>query len=161
MSAIERVREVLRPFGLEERVIEFEVSTATVELAAEALGCEPGRIAKTLSFMTGERPVLVVAAGDCRVDNRKFKDRFAAKAKMMTAGELFGLTGLRFGGVCPFGLPDTVELYLDESLKAWDPVYPAAGTENSAVRLSLAELEQTARPRGWVDVCRAKEAQTA
>ena len=161
MSAIERVREALRPFGLEERVIEFAVSTATVELAAAALGCEPGRIAKTLSFMAGERPVLVVAAGDRRVDNRKFKDRFAAKAKMMTADELFALTGLRFGGVCPFGLPDTVELYLDESLKAWDPVYPAAGTENSAVRLSLAELEQTAAPRGWVDVCKAKETTTA
>ncbi len=156
MSAyIDTVRAVLAGFGLADRVMTFDCSTATVELAAAAIGCAPGSIAKTLSFMAGERPVFVVAAGDRRVDNRKFKDTFQAKAKMMSAEELERLTGLRFGGVCPFGLPDTVEIYLDGSLRAWETVYPAAGSENSAVRLSLSELEKAVPSRGWVDVCKA------
>ncbi|MBR6028819.1 MAG: YbaK/EbsC family protein [Clostridia bacterium] len=154
MSPIERVRESLRGYGAEDRLMEFDVSTATVELAAEAVGCEPGRIAKTLSFMAGAEPVFVVAAGDRRIDNRKFKDRFAAKAKMMTAEELDRLTGLHFGGVCPFGLPDTVHLYLDESLRDWDVIYPAGGTESSAVRVTPEELERFTGARGWVDVCK-------
>lgn len=152
MSPIEHVREVLRPFGADSRILEFDVSSATVELAAKALSCEPGRIAKTLSFMAGDEPVLIVAAGDQRIDNRKFKQRFHVKAKMMTAEELERLTGLHFGGVCPFGLPDTVSLYLDESLRAWDTVYPACGTDNSAIRVTLEELERFSGARGWVDV---------
>ncbi len=154
MSGADRVRAYLAQFELQDRVIEFDVSSATVELAANALGCEPGRIAKTLSFMAGDRPLFIVAAGDRRVDNAKFKARFEAKAKMMTAEQLSSLTGLHFGGVCPFALPETVPVYLDESLRAWDTVYPAAGTENSAVRLTLSELELSAHPVGWVDVCK-------
>lgn len=152
MSPIEHVREALRPFGADGRILEFDVSSATVELAAKALSCEPGRIAKTLSFMAGDEPVLIVAAGDQRIDNRKFKQRFHVKAKMMTAEELESLTGLHFGGVCPFGLPDTVSLYLDESLRAWDAVYPACGTDNSAIRVTLEELERFSGAKGWVDV---------
>lgn len=152
MTSIERVREYLRGFDAEDRVLEFSVSSATVELAAQALGCEPGRIAKTLSFMAGDRPVFIVAAGDVRIDNRKFKDFFGAKAKMMTAEQLETLTGLHFGGVCPFALPDTINVYLDVSLKAYDVVYPAAGSENSGVRVSPEELERFSRAKGWVDL---------
>lgn len=152
MTSIEKVRAYLRGFDAEDRVQEFEVSSATVELAAKALGCEPGRIAKTLSFMAGEQPVFIVAAGDVRIDNHKYKERFGAKAKMMTAEQLDALTGLHFGGVCPFALPDAVDVYLDVSLKAYDVVYPAAGTESSAVRVTPEELERFSRAKGWVDV---------
>ena len=154
MESTERVRACLRPFGAEDRVIEFEISTATVALAAQALGVEEGRIAKTLSFMAGEQPLLIVAAGDQRVDNRRFKDRFGAKPRMMTAEQLEAFTGLHFGGVCPFGIPQSVQVWLDESLLAWDTVYPAAGTENSAVRLTPEELERFTGALGWVSVCR-------
>ncbi len=154
MASTARVREYLRRFGAEDRVIEFEVSSATVSLAAEALGCEEGRIAKTLSFMAGEQPVLIVAAGDRRVDNGKFKRTFGAKGRMMTAEQLEAFTGLHFGGVCPFDIPADVGVYLDESLRKWDVVYPAAGTENSAVRLTVEELERYCLARGWVDVCK-------
>lgn len=157
MDTTRRVRDWLARFQAEDRVIEFTVSSATVALAAQALGCEEGRIAKTLSFMAGDQPLFVVAAGDRRVDNRKFKDRFHAKAKMMTAEQLESLTGLHFGGVCPFGIPDTVQIWLDESLRAWDVVYPAAGTESSAVRLTLPELERFSGALGWVDVCKGPE----
>lgn len=152
MTSIEKVREYLRGFNAEDRVQEFEVSSATVELAAQALGCEPGRIAKTLSFMAGEQPVFIVAAGDVRIDNHKYKECFGAKAKMMTAEQLETLTGLHFGGVCPFALPEAVDVYLDVSLKAYDIVYPAAGSENSAVRVTPEELERFSRAKGWVDV---------
>ena len=148
----EHVREALKPFGADHRVMEFEVNTATVELAAAALGTEPCRIAKTLSFMAGEQPVFVVMAGDARVDNHKYKERFGAKAKMMTAEQLEGLTGLHFGGVCPFGIPDAVEIWLDESLKRFETVFPACGTDNSAIELTLEELERFSHARGWVDV---------
>ncbi len=155
--SIERARAHLAAFGLEDRILEFDVSSATVALAAQALGCEEGRIAKTLSFMAGDQPLFVVAAGDQRVDNRKFKDRFHAKAKMMTAEQLEALTGLHFGGVCPFGIPGTVQIWLDERLRAWDVVYPAAGTESSAVRLTLPELERFSGALGWVDVCKGPD----
>ena len=122
------------------------------ELAAEAVGCAPEMIAKTLSFMAGDQPVFVVAAGDRRIDNRKYKQRFGVKARMMTAEELDSLTGLHFGGVCPFGVADAVQVYLDESLKAYDIVYPAAGTESSAVRVTPEELYQYSRAVGWIDV---------
>ncbi len=157
MESIERVREYLKQFAAEDRIIEFDVSTATVALAAQALHCEEGRIAKTLSFMAGDCPVFVVAAGDRRISGRKYKDRFQTKPRMMTAEQLADLTGLHFGGVCPFALPDTVEVWLDESLRAYDYVYPAAGSENSAVRLTLDELERFSRARGWTNVCKAPD----
>lgn len=152
MADTQHVREALRAFDAEDRVIEFTVSSATVALAAQALGCEEGRIAKTLSFMAGDEPVFIVAAGDQRIDNHKYKERFGTKAKMMSAEILEELTGLHFGGVCPFGLPDSVPVYLDESLRAWDIVYPAAGTESSAVRVTPDELAIFSRAKGWVDV---------
>lgn len=150
--SIAHVREYLTQFGAQDRVMEFTVSSATVELAAQALNCEPCRIAKTLSFMVGDAPILIVAAGDCRIDNRKFKDTFAAKAKMMTAEELDRFTGLQFGGVCPFGIPDNVAIYLDESLRRFETVYPACGSSNSAIELTLPELERFSGARGWVSV---------
>lgn len=152
MSSIEHVKEYLKQFDAQDRVLEFDVSSATVELAAQALGCEPGRIAKTLSFMAGQQAVFIVAAGDCRIDNHRYKERFGCKAKMMTAEELESLTGLHFGGVCPFGLPDSIDVYLDVSLKAYDHVYPACGSSNSAIRVNLEELERFSRCKGWVDV---------
>jgi len=150
--SVAHVREYLSRFGAEDRVIEFDVSSATVELAAQALSCEPGRIAKTLSFMVGEEPVLIVFGGEARIDNRKYKDRFGCKAKMMTAEELERFTGLHFGGVCPFGIPENVSIYLDESLRLYDPIYPAAGSESSAVRVSCEELERFSGAKGWIDV---------
>ena len=155
--SVAHVREYLTQFDAADRIIEFDVSSATVELAAAALGCEPGRIAKTLSFMAGDTPMLIVFAGDARIDNRKYKQRFGVKATMMKAEEIERFTGLHFGGVCPFGIPETVAIYLDESLRRFDPVYPAAGSDNSAVRVSIAELERFSRARGWVDVSKLPE----
>ena len=154
MDAIERVREYLKAFHAEDRILEFSVSSATVELAARALSVESGRIAKTLSFMAQDRPVFLVAAGDRRIDNGKYKKFFGCKARMMTGEELESLTGLEFGGVCPFGLPQPCEVWLDESLKQHEVIYPAAGSDHSAVRLTPAELETCAGARGWVDVCK-------
>ena len=150
--SVAHVREYLTQFGAQDRILEFDVSSATVALAAEALHCEPGRIAKTLSFMAGEQPILIVFAGDARIDNRKYKDRFGVKAKMMTAEEIEGLTGLHFGGVCPFGIPETIDIYLDESLRRFDPVYPACGSSNSAIEVTLEELERFSRAKAWIDV---------
>jgi len=155
MDSVAHVRDYLAQYDASDRVIEFTVSSATVELAARALNCEPGRIAKTLSFMAGDRPIFLVAAGDRRIDNGKYKHTFSAKARMMTAEELESLTGLHFGGVCPFDLPEPAEVWLDESLKAYDIVYPAAGNEASAVRLTPEELEIWSRARGWCDVTKA------
>lgn len=152
--SVQAVKDYLRPFGLEERVIEFTVSSATVAEAAAALGCEPARIAKTMSFLTREGPVLVVAAGDEKVDNHKFKETFHEKAKMIPAPEVETLTGHKPGGVCPFANPAGVRVYLDQSLKRFETVYPAAGSGQSAVRLQIPELEAAARPAGWVDVCK-------
>lgn len=156
---VEEVRQYLAQFGAQARVMEFPVSSATVELAAQALHCEPCRIAKTLSFMAGERALLIVMAGDARVDNGKFKAQFGCKAKMMTAEELERLTGLHFGGVCPFGVPDNVEIWLDESLRRFDVVYPACGSSNSAIPLTPEELARFSRARGWVSL--AKQAPEA
>ncbi len=155
--SVEKVRAYLARFDKEDRLLEFDVSSATVSLAAQALGCEPGRIAKTMSFRVGERVVLVVAAGDERIDNRKFKDTFQTKAKMLSPEEVEPLTGNAAGGVSPFALPEGVELYLDESLRRFDPVYPAGGSSSSAVRLSPEEMEEVCQPRGWVDVCKLPE----
>ena len=150
--AIERARAYLAERGLDDRIMEFEQSSATVELAAQVVGCEPARIAKTLSFHVGERVALVLFAGDARIDNRKFKDRFHTKAKMLAADEAEELIGHGVGGVCPFGVNDCCDVYLDESLRRFDVVYPAAGTSASAVRLSLQELEDACMPCTWVDV---------
>ena len=155
--AIDRVKAYFSEFGIADRVREFPVSSATVELAAAALGCEPGRIAKTLSFMVGGAPVLIVAAGDARVDNRKFKDRFATKAKMLTPEEAVTLVGHAVGGVCPFAVNEGVVTYLDESLRRYETVFPACGSSNSAIELSLPELERYSRAAGWVDVCKGRE----
>ena len=149
---IDDVRAYLAQFGAAHRVMEFDVSSATVELAAQALHCEGARIAKTLSFMVGERPVFIVMAGDARVDNPKFKHLFGVKAKMMAADALDRLTGLHFGGVCPFNVHDKVEIYLDESLRRFTTVYPACGTANSAIEVTPEELERFSQARGWIDV---------
>ena len=156
--SIDRARAHLRALGMEERVLEFEVSSATVELAAAAVGCEPARIAKTLSFHVGERVALVVAAGDARIDNPKFKAHFGCKAKMLKAEEAEPLVGHGVGGVCPFGVNEGVEVCLDDSLRRFDTVYPAAGSAASAVRLSPDELARCSAPCTWVDVCKIPEA---
>jgi prolyl-tRNA editing enzyme YbaK/EbsC (Cys-tRNA(Pro) deacylase) len=152
--AIERVWEYFRKFGMEERIMEFEVSSATVELAAEAVGCEPGRIAKTLSFMVEEHPILIVAAGDARIDNHKYKTRFGKKAKMLTPEEAETLVGHAVGGVCPFAVNDGVTVYLDESLKRYPTVFPACGSSNSAIELTMEELEKYSGFAAWIDVCK-------
>ena len=150
--SIERARAHLKKHGLEQRLQEFTVSSATVALAAEALGCEPARIAKSLSFENGEGAILVIAAGDARIDNAKFKQRFAMKAKMLSAEKVEPLIGHGVGGVCPFGVNEGVAVYLDESLRRFETVYPAAGTPSSAVHLTIAELERASECAGWVDV---------
>ncbi len=156
--AIERVKEYLRRLGAEEKILELPVSSATVELAAAALGCEPCRIAKTLSFRAGERIVLIVAAGDAKIDNHKYKACFGTKAKMLAAEEIEPLTGHAAGGVCPFAVNAGTEVFLDASLRRFATVFPACGSSNSAIELTLPELERYAACfGGWVDVCRLPE----
>lgn len=152
--AVEAVKEYFRKYGMEDRVLEFDVSSATVELAAEALHCEPGRIAKTLSFMVDGAPILVVAAGDARIDNHKYKEQFQTKAKMLTPQEAETLVGHAVGGVCPFAVREGVRVYLDESLKRFETVFPACGSSNSAIELTIAELETYSGYVSWVDVCK-------
>ena len=152
--AIERGREYFKQHGMEDRVLEFDVSSATVELAAQALHCEPCRIAKTLSFMVDGHPILIVAAGDAKVDNPKYKAQFAAKAKMLTPAEAEELVGHAVGGVCPFAVNDGVAVYLDESLKRFTTVFPACGSSNSAIELTIPELETYSGYTAWVDVCK-------
>ncbi len=152
--AIEKVRAFFRQHGLEERIQEFDVSSATVELAAQALRCEPCRIAKSLSFLVDGKAILVVAAGDARIDNAKFKAKFQTKAKMLSPADAESLIGHAVGGVCPFAVNDGVKVYLDESLKRFATVFPACGSSNSAIELSLPELEQYSAFVEWVDVCK-------
>ncbi len=152
--AIERVREYFHSLGMENRILEFPVSSATVELAAEALHCEPCRIAKTLSFMVNGSSVLIVTAGDAKVDNPKYKAQFGAKAKMLTPEEAESLIGHAVGGVCPFAVNDGVTVYLDESLKRFETVFPACGSGNSAIELTIGELEKYSRFTSWIDVCK-------
>lgn len=152
--AIERVREALAKVGMEERIHEFAQSSATVDLAAEAVGCEPAQIVKTLSFHGNDGVILVACAGDMRIDNRKFKDTFGVKPKMLKPDEAEDLIGHGVGGVCPFGVNEGVAVYLDESIKRFEEVYPAAGSSNSAVYVTPSELEQCAAPCTWVDVCK-------
>lgn len=152
--SIVKVKEYFKQYGMEDRILEFEESSATVELAAMAVGCEPARIAKSLSFMVNEKPVLIVAAGDAKIDNSKYKGVFKTKAKMLSRDEVKTLIGHEVGGVCPFGIKDGVNVYLDVSLKRFETVFPAAGSGNSAIELTIPELEKYSDSIGWVDVCK-------
>lgn len=152
--AIDKVKAYFKKYGMEERIREFDVSSATVELAAAALHCEPQRIAKTLSFMVNDHAVLVVAAGDTKIDNPKYKARFGTKAKMLLAEDVEALVGHAVGGVCPFAVNEEVDVYLDISLKRFETVFPACGSSNSAIELTIPELEEYSGSAGWVDVCK-------
>lgn len=150
--SIEKVRAYFKEKGIESRIQEFDVSSATVELAAQALGCDGCRIAKTLSFHVEDRVVLIVAAGDVKIDNSKYKAQFHTKAKMLSYDEAPDLIGHAVGGVCPFAVNEGVEVYLDESLKRFETVYPACGSSNSAIELTISELEELSGYKAWVDV---------
>ena len=152
--SIEKAKAYLSALGFADHIIELAASTATVAEAAQALGVQPGMIAKTMSFLQGDKAVLILTEGTAKVDNRKYKDTFHMKAKMIPFGDVERLIGHAPGGVCPFGVPDDVNVYLDESLRQFDTVYPAAGNDHSAVKLTPAELEQVAGAKGWVDVCK-------
>ncbi|MBQ7775940.1 MAG: YbaK/EbsC family protein [Lachnospiraceae bacterium] len=155
--SIERAKTYLKQFHIEHRIQELSESSATVALAAEALGCAPQRIAKTLSFLVEGQAILIVAAGDVKIDNSKYKKTFGVKAKMLTADEVVELVGHAVGGVCPFGVKEGVRIYLDESLKRFETVFPACGSSNSAIELSIPELEQYSGYERWVDVCKLIE----
>ena len=153
--SIEKVRAFFAAKGREQDILEFDVSSATVELAAQAIGCPPARIAKTLSFSLENGCLLIVCAGDAKIDNGKFKARFHTKAKMLNPDEVLAFTGHAVGGVCPFAIENpAVSVYLDESLRRFDTVFPAAGSSNSAIRLTIEDLEVLSKARGWVDVCK-------
>ncbi len=152
--AIEKVKQFFAQYGMQERVLEFPVSSATVELAAEALRCEPCRIAKTLSFLVEDAPVLIVTAGDAKIDNPKYKAQFSTKAKMLTPEQAATMVGHAVGGVCPFAVNPGVKVYLDVSLRRFETVFPACGSSNSAIELTIPELEQYSGYLQWVDVCK-------
>lgn len=152
--AIERVREYLKKKGFDARVREFDVSSATVELAAMALGCEGARIAKSLSFMLNGEAIIIVTAGDAKVDNAKYKAKFATKAKMLTPDEVISLIGHAVGGVCPFAINEGVKVYLDVSMKRFSTVFPACGSSSSAIELTIPELEELSDYTEWIDVCK-------
>ena len=156
--SLETAKEYLRSFGMEGRVLEFSQSSATVTEAARAAGTEPGRIAKTMSFYVGEEPVLILLAGDVKVDNHKYKEQFHTKAKMLPPEDLPEVVGHAMGGVCPFGIKPGVTVYLDESLKRFETVFPAVGSSNSAIELSIPELEKVSGARAWVDISKPVEA---
>lgn len=152
--AIEKVREYFKKWNMEDRILEFDVSSATVELAAQALHCEGARIAKTLSFHVGDQAILIVTAGDTKIDNAKYKATFGTKAKMLSFEEVEPLIGHAVGGVCPFGIKEGVKVYLDESMKRFQTVFPACGSANSAIELTIPEMEQYSGYEKWVDVCK-------
>lgn len=152
--AIEKVKEYFKQWGMENRIMEFDVSSATVELAARALNCAPERIAKTLSFKVDDRSILIVAAGDAKIDNQLYKARFGTKAKMLSPEEAISRIGHAVGGICPFGVNEGVEIYLDQSLKRFSTVFPACGSSNSAIELTIGELERYSNYQEWVDVCK-------
>ena len=153
--SIEKVRAYFKPLGIEDRIREFDVSSATVELAAVAVGVEGARIAKSLSFKVDEHPIIVVVAGDAKVDNSRYKAQFHTKAKMLTFEEAHTLVGHDVGGVCPFALPEDVKVYLDASLRRFETVFPAAGSDNSAVEMTCEVLERySSNFTAWVDVCK-------
>lgn len=151
--SIEKVREHFTSLGIADRIMEFDVSSATVELAAKAVGVEGARIAKTLSFLLKEEPILIVVAGDGRVDNKKYKATFSAKAKMLSHDQAAEMIGHAVGGVCPFAVNEGVRVFLDESLKRFETVFPACGSSNSAIELTIPELEKYSEYEKWVDVC--------
>ena len=152
--SLEKARERLKKFDADNRIIECDVSSATVELAAEAVGCEPARIAKTLSFRTNDGVILIVAAGDTKIDNPKYKTRFGCKARMLAFEEVEPEIGHMVGGVCPFGVNENVTVYLDESLRRFETVFPACGSANSAIEVTIPELEKFSGFKAWVDVCK-------
>lgn len=152
--SLERAKEYLSKYGLEDRIMEFPISSATVEEAAKALNCKEEDIVKTLSFIVNDKPILIAVSGNMKIDNKKFKEEFHIKAKMIPFDDVERLTGHAVGGVCPFGVNDDVDIYLDESLKKLDVVYPASGSSNSAARLTVDELKKVTDYVKWVDVCK-------
>ncbi len=158
--SVETVKSYFHRYGMEERIKEFETSSATIELAARALGCEPARIAKSLSFKAGDTYLLVITAGDAKIDNARYKARFDTKARMLTPDEAVEYIGHAIGGVCPFAVKGTVEIYLDISLKGFSTVFPACGSSNSAIELSIPELEKYSVFKEWVDVCKNWQEET-
>ena len=152
--SLEKAKEYLQKYGLEKRIMEFDVSSATVEEASKAINCKQEEIAKTLSFIVDNTPILIVVSGDSKIDNSKFKTEFHTKAKMIPFDSVEELIGHAVGGVCPFGINKNVEVYLDNSLKRFKIIYPACGSSNSAVRLTLEELEKTSNYKKWIDVCK-------
>lgn len=152
--SIEKVKNYFKKFGLENRIIEFDTSSATVELAAAALNCEPERIAKRLSFILKEKAIIIVTAGDVKIDNKKFKRIFGSKAKMIEKDRVGELIGHKVGGVCPFAIKYDLDVYLDESLKRFVTVFPACGSSNSAIEMSIEELEKYSNYKAWLDVCK-------
>ena len=150
-----KAKEYLQKCGLEDKIMEFNVSSATVEEAAKAINCKEEEIVKTLSFIVKDKPILIAAAGDSKIDNSKFKAEFHTKAKMIQFDQVEELTGHAVGGVCPFGINENVDVYLDESLKRFKIIYPACGSSNSAVKLTLEELEKASNYKKWIDVCKA------
>ena len=157
--SIEIVKDYFRGFGMEDKVLEFDVSSATVQLAAIALGTEEARIAKTMSFKKDDGCILVVTAGDVKIDNAKYKHTFGLKAKMLTADEVIDLIGHAIGGVCPFAVKEGVKaIYIDESVKRFETIFPACGSSNSAIELTPEELFEYSKANSWVDVCKLKEA---
>jgi prolyl-tRNA editing enzyme YbaK/EbsC (Cys-tRNA(Pro) deacylase) len=155
--SITKVREFFKQYNMEGRVQEFDVSSATVELASKALNCDPSNIAKTMSFMVADNPILIVTAGDVKIDNVKFKGEFGVKAKMLAFDEVEPLIGHAVGGVCPFAINEGVDVYLDNSLKRFEIVFPACGSGNSAIGLTIEELEKYSSFKKWIDVCKPKE----
>ncbi len=153
--SIEKVREYFKEYGIEDRILEFEVSSATVELAAQAVGTEPARIAKTMSFTVGDQPILILLAGDVKIDNPKYKSEFHTKAKMISFEDVESVIGHGVGGVCPFAVNEGITVYLDESLKRFESVFPAAGSSNSAIELTIPELEKYSKFKKWIDVSKA------
>lgn len=152
--SLKRAKEYLKEFGFEDRVMEFPISSKTVKEAAIAIGCMEEEIGKTLSFLVGDKPILIVVAGTSKIDNHKYKEEFSVKAKMVPVEMLSEIIGHEAGGVCPFGINDGVEVYLDKSLKRLENVYPACGSSNSGVKLTVDELERISNIKGWVDVCK-------
>ena len=155
--SIEKVRAFFKEYGMEDKIQEFDISSATVELAAKALNCEGCRIAKSMSFITDECPIIIVTAGDVKIDNSKYKAKFHTKAKMLKYEEVEQLIGHKVGGVCPFAINDGVKVYLDESLKRFNTVFPACGSSNSAIELTIDELEKYSSYIEWIDVCKSME----
>ncbi len=155
--SIEKVREYMKQYNMDDKILEFDVSSATVDLAAQALGIAGQRIAKSLSFLVDEKAVIIVTAGDGRIDNKKYKAEFLCKAKMLTPEQVDEMIGHKIGGVCPFGINDDVKVYLDESLKRFETVFPACGSSNSAIELTIPQLENLSGYVKWVDVCKLPE----